>query len=347
MMKSAMNDFSCKFLLMAVIILFPFVVHSKPLQKFAQLGDFKLENGKVIKNCVVGYHTWGKLNPDHTNAILILTWFEGSSQDLLYLTSPGMVADSTKYFVVAIDALGNGVSSSPSNSKLQPNELFPHFNIRDMVESQYFVATKVLELNHVFCVMGISMGGMQTFQWLVSHPDFMDKAVIEVGSPKLTSNDLLLWNSELLAIEEGLKCNASVGSITSTVAAIHTLNLQTPDYYVDHVSPEEFPKYLKDSENDLAKVFSPYNWMSQLRAMIAHNVSYPFNNDMGKAAELVKAKVFIIVSKQDRMVNPRSALNFAKLIKAETLELDNDCGHYGVGCEMEKVVKAINKFLSD
>jgi homoserine O-acetyltransferase len=68
---------------------------------------------------------------------------------------------------------------------------------------------------------------------------------------------------------------------------------------------------------------------------------------MKKAAGVVKAKVFIIVSKQDHMVNPHPALNFAKLINAETLELDNDCGHFGAGCEMEKVNKAINKFLRD
>lgn len=346
-MKSALHCFTNKFLFVTVLILFPVLVNAVQLQKFAQLGDFKLESGEIIKNCVVGYNTYGKLNHDNSNAILILTWFGGSSRDLSFFASPGMIADSTKYFVVTIDALGNGVSSSPSNSKLQPNESFPRFNIRDMVESEYFIATKVLGLKHVFCIIGSSMGGMQTFQWLASYPDFTDKAVIEVGSPKLTSNDLLLWNSELLAIEEGLKCNAALESITNTVAAIHTLNLQTPDYYVDHVSSEEFPKYLVDAENDLAKSFNPYNWMSQLRAMINHNIAYSFNNDMKKVAAQVKAKVFIVVCKQDRMVNPRPALDFAKLINAETLELNNDCGHYGVGCEMEKVVSVINKFLSN
>ncbi|MEW5842797.1 MAG: alpha/beta fold hydrolase [Bacteroidota bacterium] len=346
-MNKTMNDFTHKLLFVALVTFISFKVHAAPTQKFAQLGDFKLENGKVIKNCIVGYHTWGKLNANRNNAVLILTWLEGNSHDLLYLTGPGMIADSTKYFVVAIDAFGNGVSSSPSNSKEQPNESFPSFNIRDMVESQYYVVTKVLELNHMFCVMGISMGGMQTFQWLVSHPKFMDKAVVEVGSPKLTSNDLMLWNSELLAIEEGITCKASRESIAKTVAAIHTLNLQTPDYYVDHISPEEFPKYLMDTESDFAKIFNPYNWMSQLNAMITHNISYQFDNDIKKTAAVVKTKVFIVVSKQDHMVNPRPAIDFAKLIKAETLELDNNCGHYAVGCEMQKTVDAINKFMND
>ena len=342
-----MKDTTYNLFFVVFIAIFSSFIQAQPSQKFAQLGDFRLESGAVIKNCTVGYLTCGKLNSSQSNAILILTYFGGTSKDLLYSTGKGMMADSTKYFVVAIDAFGDGVSSSPSNSKLQPNGSFPVFNIRDMVKSEYILASKVLGLKHVYCIMGSSMGGMQAFQWIVSYPDFMDKAVIQVGSPKLTSNDLLLWNSELLAIDEGLNCHAPEESIKNTVVAIHILNLQTPDYLVEHISPEKFPKFLEDSENYYTKLFNPYNWSSQLRAMIAQNVAYPFNNNMKKAAGVVKAKVFIIVSKQDHMVNPHPALDFAKLINAGTLKLDNNCGHFGAGCELEKVNKAINKFLSE
>ncbi|GEM_PF-77767 len=329
----------------SLIVFLPFFIQAQSVQKFAQLGDFKLENGKIIKDCVIGYRTCGKINSTHSNVILVITWFGGTSHDLLGFTGHGMMADSTKYFVVLIDALGNGVSSSPSNSKLQPDTSFPQFNIRDMVNSQYILAAKILGLRHVFCIMGSSMGGMQTFQWVVSYPDFMDKAIAIVGSPKLTSNDLLLWNAELLAIDEGLKCNSDEQSIKNTVVAIHALNLRTPDYFVGHIKPEEFPEFLKGEEDKYTKVFNTYDWASQLRAMIAQNVSAPFDNDMEKAAEKVKAEVLIVVSKQDHMVNPQPALDFAKLIKSKPLELDNDCGHFGAGCEAEKVNKTINNFL--
>jgi homoserine O-acetyltransferase len=328
-------------------ILIPLFIQAQPIQKFGKIGNFKLENGQVIKDCIIGYHTCGKLNSNRSNVILFPTWFGGSSKDLLSLTGSRMMADSSKYFVITIDALGNGISSSPSNSKLQPNNSFPTFTIKDMVNSEYILVTKIFRLNHVFCVMGASMGGMQTFQWIVSYPDFMDRAVISVGSPKLTSNDLLLWNSELLAIKEGLNCNASEESIKNTVVAIHALNLETPDFFVEHVKPSEFPKYLKDTENQYTKVFNPYNWMSQLCAMIDQNISEPFNDNMQEAANIVKAKVLIIASKQDRMVNPHPAIDFAKLINAETLILNNNCGHMGTDCEMTKVGKAINKFLSE
>lgn len=330
-----------------ILFILSFILQAQPVQKFAGLGDFKLESGEVIKDCVIGYRTCGEFNDDSTNVIILLTYFGGTSNDLLSFTGSGMMADSAAYFVVVIDAFGNGVSSSPSNSTLQSNESFPLFNIRDMVKAQYLLVTKFLGINHVLSVMGTSMGGMQSFQWIASYPDFMDKAVILVGSPKLTSNDLLLWNSQVLAIEEGHNCNAPEEAIKNTVVAIHVLNLWTPEYIVEHITPEELPKYLKDEQNNYTKMFNSYDWKSQLCGMIAHNVFAPFGNDMEKTASVVKAKAFIITSKQDHMVNPKPASDFAKLINAETLELDNNWGHFGAGYDMENLYKKVSEFLRD
>lgn len=70
--------------------------------------------------------------------------------------------DSTRYFVILVDAIGDGVSSSPSNSTKQPLLKFPEFRIHDMVESEHRLAAELLHLSHLLAVMGLSMGGMQT-----------------------------------------------------------------------------------------------------------------------------------------------------------------------------------------
>ena len=191
------------------------------------------------------------------------------------------------------------------------------------------------------------MGGMQTFQWMVSYPNFMEKAIPWVGSPKLTFYDLLLWHTELQIINSDLKSDVPVKEIIKSLADITELNIRTPDYYVTHMKPEDFNKDMTEYRRSMAHIFNIYDWRSQLEAMIDNNVSAPYNDNMGEAASRVKAKVLVIVNLQDHMVNPHPAMEFAKLIGAKTLILNNDCGHLGPSCEAERVDKAINVFLDE
>ena len=96
--------------------------------------------------------------------VLWPTWFTGSSKQLIALVGRDGYVDPTRFFVILVDALGNGVSSSPSNSSVQPRMDSPVFTIRDMVNSQRRLLTENLGINHIRAVMGISMGGMQAFQ---------------------------------------------------------------------------------------------------------------------------------------------------------------------------------------
>ena len=132
--------------------------------KYASLGNFKLENGQVIQNLRLGYRTLGNLNAKKSNVVVMPTAFMGKTGGMLGEVGPGKLVDSTRYYVILIDALGNGVSSSPSNSKAQPHMKFPKFNTRDMVNSQHALLTRILKISHIHAVVGVSMGGHQTFQ---------------------------------------------------------------------------------------------------------------------------------------------------------------------------------------
>ena len=170
-------------------------------RQFAELGDLNLRGGGVIHDFRIGYRTLGKLNADRSNAILWPTWLGGRTEDLLPFVGPANVVDTGKYFVILVDSIGNGASSSPSNSKAQPLMKFPEYSIHDMVESEYRLATEVLHLSHLHAVIGMSMGGMQAFAWAVLYPDFIDLVIPMAGSPQSTSFDKLLWNTEIDAIE--------------------------------------------------------------------------------------------------------------------------------------------------
>ena len=103
----------------SLVLLIPGAFAFAPRQQFAQLGDFRLESGEIITDAVVGYRTAGQLNAARSNAVLVAPWFQGTTGQVARQIGPGKLVDTSKYFVIMVDALGNGVSSSPSTSARQ------------------------------------------------------------------------------------------------------------------------------------------------------------------------------------------------------------------------------------
>jgi len=315
-------------------------------QQMASIGDLLLESGETVHNCKVGYRTAGTLNADRSNVIIFPTWFTGTSGDLLKneLIGPGKLADTDLYYVIAIDALGNGVSSSPSTSVRQPGVQFPDISIDDMVNSQYILLTNHLGINHVLAVTGISMGGMQTFQWIGQHPKFMDKAVPIEGSPRMTSYDLLQWQTHETAIQMMQEANISNRKISEFLAAANLLTLWTPGYFVENISPEAFPEYLAGAVQDYAQL-DVNNYLSQLRAMMDHNVYIADATDERPYAQKVESEILVIGSTSDHMVNPIPGKKLSKSLGAEYTAIENNCGHMGSTCEASEVAAIVGTFL--
>src|SRR5499426_4426870 len=96
-----------------------------PPHQLYQMGDLRLENGQVIKDFAISYVTHGTLNAKKSNAILMVTALSGNHHRLDFLIGPGKALDSSKYFIVCTDAISNGLTTSPSNSKVQPRMHVP------------------------------------------------------------------------------------------------------------------------------------------------------------------------------------------------------------------------------
>ncbi len=324
-----------------LIILSWTVCTSAPLHR-ADIGDLRLDSGQTIQHCTIAYRVYGQADELKDNIVLFPTWFGGATQHIGSVIGPGKLVDTTRFQVIAVAALGNGESSSPSNYKGS----FPRITIRDMVRSQYILLTRVLHITHLLAVVGGSMGGMQTFQWLVDHPRFMDKAVPYVGSPKLTSNDLLLINLQHQIIQMGLQHNCPEDSVSGLLSLITRLTAHSPSYNSRHISAEDIPAMLKAVNRPKQKLFTLQNYDIQLQAMLSQDISAGYNHNLQKAAEQIKAGVFIIVSKSDHIVDPMPALLFAEQIKARTYIIDDDCGHLAIGCHMAEVSTILNEFLT-
>lgn len=315
-------------------------------QQFASIGDLELVSGETLYDVRVGYRTLGTLNEDRSNVIAFPAWFAGSSESMIQFgkIGPGKLADTDRYFVIVIDPLGNGVSTSPSNSERQAGSDFPQIAIDDMVTAGQILLTEHLGFDHVHAVVGVSMGGMQAFQWIGQYPGFMDKAVAVDGSPRMTSYDVAQWQ----ALEGVIVTLQSAGfgnrEIMEAVAPIALLTLWTPDYFVENITPEAWPAFKARMQQGFANL-NPDDYLVQLRAMVIHDVFADHPDPGNSFQDVVQADLMVIGNRTDHVVNPTPGKALAESMGASYLELDNNCGHVGSSCEDSKVSAAANSFL--
>jgi len=317
---------------------------AQPELQIADLGDLKLESGEILHECKVGYRLFGSLNETKSNAVLYPTWFGGTSEEIQFSIGASKLVDSSKYFIIAVDALGNGISTSPSNYAGGVNE-FPDISIRDMVNSQYKLITEHLGLKSLFAIIGGSMGSMQVFEWMVAYPEFMQKAIPYSPSPFCTPYDLLRWNIYLHIIESGKASGMPLKEIHKTLNMLTYHSATTPEERNSRIKRSEFSTFLETFNREPSKIFTLENWKALIKAMIKHDITRNFENSIEKTAKAIKSEVFIIISETDQVLIPKPAIEFATLLNCKLLRLTNNCGHLALGCDMEKVSAEISQFL--
>ncbi len=145
--------------------------HVDAPHRVAELGDLVLESGERISGYRQSFVVHGEPDARRSNVVLVCASLTGTHHRLDFLIGPGRALDPARLCIVATDPIGNGLSTSPSNSVLQPGMRFPRFTVRDMVRAQYRLLSEHLGVTALHAVVGASMGGMQALQWAVTHPD--------------------------------------------------------------------------------------------------------------------------------------------------------------------------------
>ncbi len=315
-------------------------------QQFSDIGDLELENGDTILNCRVGFRTVGELSEDSSNIIIYPTWFSGTSENIIPLIAGDKLIDGTGFFVIIIDALGNGISSSPNNSPLQPKESFPEFTVRDMVRSQYRLLKKEFGVNRIYGAIGGSMGSMQVLEWAVSYPDFIEKVVAYSCTPKLTSNDLMVMYTRVEIIDSYWKLNAPEKQIQRLLSMQTQLLARTPDYLAQNIDEDNFDEYFERFDFNPNERFTSDNYRSQMKAMIAHNIYYRYKNSVDETVKHIRSDIFLIAARSDNLLHPKNSIEFAEKSGCKILLLDNEYGHLAVGHEMKRCAEQINEFFA-
>jgi homoserine O-acetyltransferase/O-succinyltransferase len=144
----------------------------------------------TLRPAPVAYQTYGTLAEDRSNAIVYPSWYSGRHWDNEWLIGEGMALDPERWFIIVPNMLGNGLSSSPSNTPPPYDRArFPRISVRDNVESQHRLITEVFGIETLPLVLGWSMGAGQTYQWAVSHPEMVQRMLPFCGSSRTSPHN--------------------------------------------------------------------------------------------------------------------------------------------------------------
>jgi len=167
--------------------------------------DFRFQSGETLPELRMHFLTLGTPRRDDAglvrNAVLILHGTTGNGSNFIRgefageLFGTDQPLDATRFFLVLPDNLGHGQSSRPSDGL---HAKFPRYGYRDMIEAQYRLLTEGLKVNHLRLVMGTSMGGMHTWLWGETHPEFMDALMPLASLPSQISGRNRVWRRMII-----------------------------------------------------------------------------------------------------------------------------------------------------
>ena len=329
------------------------------------LGDAKLLSGKILKSGKLTYKTYGTLNKNSDNVIVLPTFYTGTHKRNEGFFGPGRAIDPNKHFVISIDMFGNGLSSSPSNSlSLQDGPRFPDITLWDNINCQHKLLTEKLKIKKIALVAGWSMAGCQSYQWAAQFPD-MVKSILPFCASAKTSihNHVFLEGVKATLVADK---NWHDGDYKSPpVAGLKAFGRVYAGWAFsqDFFREELFKKLgfktaeelLQEWENDHVKNWDANNLLAKLKTWQTADISSGpiYNNDFQKALKSIKARTILMPCNQDLYFRTKDNEFEAKYIPNSVLKpIDSPFGHCAANPGNDKnfelqLDKNINELLNE
>jgi homoserine O-acetyltransferase len=308
------------------------------------VGRLDLEEGGSIADCELAVATFGSLNEAKDNAILVTTWYSGTHQIFrdVYI-GPDHALNPERYFIVVINQIGSGLSTSPHNA---PDEIsmshFPRVRIGDDVVAQERLLREHFGIEQLQMVVGGSMGAQQTYEWAVRFPGKVLRAAPIAGTAQNTPHDYLFGKALMEAItsdpgfaEGEYKSNVDVVDGLTRHAGIWAVMGFSTEFWKQEVwralefeSKEAFmegflePYFTVRDPNDLLTMA----WKWQHGDVARHT-----NGDLAAALGRITARTFVIPINEDMFFPVRDHEAEQKHIKNSELRVVDDIlGHLGL-----------------
>ena len=338
-------------------------------RKFVKIGFLLLENGETLPDITIAYQTWGTLNADKSNAILVNHAMTGWSDVTGWwpqMVGPGLAFDTDKYFIVCPNVIG-GCQGSTGPSSIAPDgkrygSRFPIITIRDMVSAEV-AFSDALGIKKYLLAVGPSLGGMRSLEWAVQLPDRVG-AICTIGSSAVATGDQIGTAAiQIRAIKsdphfnDGDYYEQSRGPIEGMGIArrIAHLTYRTESemdvrfgrqLQGDETGRYAVESYLDHQATKLAKRFDANTYIALTDAMNSHDIGRD-RGGVAAALEAITVPVVVVSIDTDRLFPPRLQVEISELVPTAgaPIVISSDFGHDGFLVEAEAMGDAIRHAL--
>ncbi len=276
-----------------------------------ELGELKLLSGDVLQSAKLSYKTYGALNSNGDNVILLPTFYTGTHVRNEGFFGSGRAIDPNKHFIISVNMFGNGLSSSPNNTPSpQDGPLFPLVSLWDNVACQHKLLTEHLGVKQLALVVGWSMAGCQAYQWAAQFPE-MVKAILPFCSSAKTSPHNFVFlegvKAALCADQTWNNGNYTSPPISGlkAFARVYAGWAFSQTFYREGLYKKLGFKTVEelfvDWENDHVENWDANNLLAKLATWQAHNISLGshYNDDIKHALKSIRARTIIISCTED------------------------------------------------
>jgi homoserine O-acetyltransferase len=304
-----------------------------------ELNNFELQCGTTLPVAKLAYKTYGELNHDKSNVVVLPTFYTGSHIRNEGFFAEGRAIDPKRHFIVSINLFGNAYSSSPSNT-VSPFDgpRFPEVTLFDNVKAQHQLLTELFEISEIALVAGWSMAGCQSFQWAAQYPDMVQAILPFCGSAKTSIHNYVF----LEGVKSALQADSTFkqGDYDSPPRAglmafgrVYAGWAFSQSFYRQHLYREKGFKTAEDLLQDWEQDHLDWdanNLLCKLKSWqlgdISSNVLY--DSDFELALSSIKAKTIVISCDNDLYFRPEdNELEIAHIPNGEHRVFESAWGH--------------------
>jgi homoserine O-acetyltransferase/O-succinyltransferase len=350
--------------------------HKKPL---------KFDNGQAIQEFNIRYETYGKLNKDHSNAILICHALSGDHHCAGYhegetkpgwwdnMIGPGKPIDTSRFYVICPNCLG-GCQGTTGPSSINPqtgkpyNQDFPRVTIGDMVRAQKILLDH-LGITHIHAAVGGSMGGMQVMQWMIDYTEMVGRVLILASTARQSTQSIAFnevgrsaihqdpnWNKGDYDPDKGPDTGLAIARMMAHITYLSNRGLESKfgrdrKQKTQNLTDVEFEveSYLRHQGQTFVNRFDANTYLLFTKALDTFDL-YGQKDDLRHAFQNVTARILAIGFISDWLFPPEEnreiIQSLLKLGKnASYAELESELGHDSFLLETKEYFDLVRAFL--